>query len=192
MDNVPTSPSAPLQWFVLRPTYSRAQKAATALTALGFEVYMPLIHIKHVVREQFNKAHVEYVEEPLVKNLIFIRASYASVSSLLRNHQIDYVTPYYDHFHRNEFGQNDYLTVPDDAMESFRKVVDSRNRDILKANPDEIHFQTGQWVRVTEGEFAGVTGRVARYKGQQRVFVHLQGICMVATAYVPSAFLEAL
>ena len=47
-------------------------------------------------------------------------------------------------------------------------------------------------VRVTEGKFKGVTGIVARIHGQQRVAVVIEGVLAVATAYVPSAFLQRL
>ena len=43
----------------------------------------------------------------------------------------------------------------------------------------------GDYVVVTEGEFKGVHGRVARIAGQQRVIVELFDGCLVATAYVP-------
>jgi ribosomal protein L24 len=45
---------------------------------------------------------------------------------------------------------------------------------------------------VTQGEFEGVRGKVVRVSGQQRVAVNLQGLCLVATAYIPSAFLRTL
>ena len=179
-------------WFVLRPTYSRAMKASAALTLMGIESYLPTIQVKHIIREEFNRARVEYVEQPLIKNLIFVRSTRKQIRELLITHQIDYLTPYYDHFRKNAFGRNDYLIVDDISMENFRRVVDTRNKDIIQANPENTKFHTGQLVRVTEGEFTGVTGRVARYKGQQRVFVELQGICMVATAYIPSAFLQPI
>lgn len=44
-------------------------------------------------------------------------------------------------------------------------------------------------VRVIKGAFEGVEGRVARVTGQQRVVITLEGLCIVATAYIPSAFL---
>ena len=57
--------------------------------------------------------------------------------------------------------------------------------------PPEIQkFQAGQTVRVIDGVFKGVVGKVARYHGQQRVAVVIDGLLTVATAYVPSAFLE--
>lgn len=47
-------------------------------------------------------------------------------------------------------------------------------------------------MRVTRGEFAGVIGRVTRFKGQQRVGIYIDGVATVATAYVPNAYLERL
>jgi transcription antitermination factor NusG len=53
-------------------------------------------------------------------------------------------------------------------------------------------FQGGDRVRVIGGQFVGVEGRVARVAGEQRVVVELQGVCLFATAYVPSAFLQKI
>ena len=56
---------------------------------------------------------------------------------------------------------------------------------------DEVpKFQRGQVVRIIEGKFKGVTGIVARYQGQQRVGIVIDGLLTVATAYIPSAFIE--
>lgn len=41
-----------------------------------------------------------------------------------------------------------------------------------------------------EGKFKGVIGRVARYQGQQRVAVAIEDSLTIATAYLPSAFLQ--
>ena len=38
----------------------------------------------------------------------------------------------------------------------------------------------------------GVTGKVARISGQQRVVVEISGLCLVATAYIPNGFLETV
>lgn len=53
-------------------------------------------------------------------------------------------------------------------------------------------FKKGQEVRVIEGRFKGVIGKVARYHGQQRVAVVIDGLLTIATAYIPSAFLERI
>ena len=50
--------------------------------------------------------------------------------------------------------------------------------------------EKGQLVRITDGAFKGVIGRVARWQGQQRVGVVVDDLVTVVTAYIPSAFLE--
>ena len=45
---------------------------------------------------------------------------------------------------------------------------------------------------ITDGEFRGVRGRVARLAGQQRVVVDLLGQFLIATAYIPTAFLTKI
>ena len=45
-------------------------------------------------------------------------------------------------------------------------------------------------MHVTDGSFKGVTGRVARYQGQQRVAVTVSDFVTACTTYVPSAFLR--
>jgi hypothetical protein len=37
-----------------------------------------------------------------------------------------------------------------------------------------------------------MVGRVARYQGQQRVGIVVDGLLTMATAYVPTAFLESV
>ena len=53
-------------------------------------------------------------------------------------------------------------------------------------------FEKGQLVRVTDGAFKGVIGRVARWQGQQRVGVVVDDLVTVVTAYIPSAFIESI
>lgn len=45
---------------------------------------------------------------------------------------------------------------------------------------------------VTEGDFEGIQGRVARIAGQQRVIVELFSGCLVATAYIPKDVMEKI
>lgn len=45
-------------------------------------------------------------------------------------------------------------------------------------------------VRVTDGAFKGVVGKVAGWQGQQRVAVIVENLVTVVTAYIPKAFLE--
>ena len=53
-------------------------------------------------------------------------------------------------------------------------------------------FEKGQLVRVIDGAFKGVTGRVARWQGQQRVGIVVDDLITIATAYIPNAFIEKI
>ena len=52
------------------------------------------------------------------------------------------------------------------------------------------HYKSGDKVRVIAGDFKGVVGKVARIAGQQRIVVEISGLCLVATAYIPTDFIE--
>lgn len=45
-------------------------------------------------------------------------------------------------------------------------------------------------VKVIGGELEGNIGKVARVVGQKRVVVELLGLCLVATAHIPTDFIE--
>ena len=53
-------------------------------------------------------------------------------------------------------------------------------------------FEKGQLVKVIDGAFKGVIGRVARWQGQQRVGVVVDELVTIVTAYVPNAFLKKI
>ena len=58
--------------------------------------------------------------------------------------------------------------------------------------PELCHYRNGDMVKIVDGEFKGICGRVARVAGQQRVVVELKGVCLATTAYVPSSFIKKL
>ena len=62
----------------------------------------------------------------------------------------------------------------------------------MTVTPAMCHFKSGDVVKVIDGDFKGVVGKVARVAGQQRIIIEIEGLCMIATAYVPSAFIELL
>ena len=62
----------------------------------------------------------------------------------------------------------------------------------MMVNPNQCHLKGGDKVRVIDGEFKGVVGRVARVSGQQRVIIEIDNVGLLATAYIPSACLETI
>lgn len=77
-------------------------------------------------------------------------------------------------------------------MESL-KIICAADEDNTIVSLGEVpKFEKGQLVKVIDGVFKGVIGRVARWQGQQRVGVVVDELVTVVTAYIPSAFLEKI
>ena len=77
-------------------------------------------------------------------------------------------------------------------MESLRVICNAEEKDTLIITDTIRKFQQGQMVRVIDGPFKGLIGTVARYQGQQRVGIILDGLLTAITAYVPSGLMEVL
>lgn len=82
------------------------------------------------------------------------------------------------------------MIVPDRQMQNLMIICAAEEADTLVAGEKIRKFEKGQLVRVIDGTFAGVVGRVARFMGQQRVAIYLEGLLSMTTAYVPNDFLE--
>ena len=180
----------PCYWFPIRATHRRAQKVYDRLVALNdgrLEPYLPMLRRVEIVNETSQQIR----EEPLDSGLLFMRCTLTDFRKLLENPLlVPGMTPYYNHFETNKSGKNEYLTVPDRQMESFRIIVESRNNDIIVKQTELPKVIAGDRVIVTGGPFAGVEGIVMKIKHQKRVVVQIEGVGCYATAYIPSAFLK--
>ena len=106
------------------------------------------------------------------------------------NVNLPYLRFYYRHLHVGNNVVKKPLIVPDHQIENLRIICAADTENLIVSMGEIEKFKEGQPVRIIEGQFAGVVGRVARYQGQQRVAVVIDGLMTVATAYIPSAFLE--
>lgn len=84
------------------------------------------------------------------------------------------------------------MTIPCREMENFIIATCNKDEHLMLVEESQCHFKGGEIVRVTDGSFKGVEGRVARVAGQQRVIVSLTNVGMVSTAYIPKAFLSII
>ncbi len=173
------------QWFVLRVSYNRYVKARNFLDENLIEYYLPMRAVLTSAGKRNN--------EPLLPNLIFAYVCEETIKVLVENNPRNTVLSYYyNHFVLNEFGKNPPLVVPEEEMLNFINVTSVDNEHIMVVEPERCHYKSGDKVRIVEGDFKGVEGKVARVSGQQRVVVEIQGLCLIATAYIPSAFIEPI
>lgn len=181
-------------WFPIRATYNRALKIYNQIRSIDFGdcVYEPYIPFRKKVEysnEDFKKPTETLLEEPLDPTLFFVRTTHDVFRKLL-DMKIEGLTPFYNHFNEDEFGHDIFLTVPNRQMESFRIIVDSGNEHIVIAHNLEEQFAEGEEVIVIGGPFAGVEGKVLKYKRQLRVFVELPMLGYFGTAYVSRHWLR--
>lgn len=174
-------------WYALRTTYGREKKAYDYLFGNGVEVFYPTMKsVKEV------KGKRRTIEESRLPNIFFARGTEEQIKAFVYdNANLPYLRFYYRHFHEGARVVKAPLVVPDSQMETLRIICASKEDIILLPNRVQ-KFEKGQTVRVTDGIFKGAIGKVARFQGQQRVGIVIDGLLTVASAYIPSAFLEQI
>ena len=181
------------EWYVFRASYGRAAKAAEFLTILGVTSYIAL-HTVYKTKGGKRKRAIA----PLIPGIIFAYLTEAdaelvtkgltsssvdvAVVSILQSKNANekaaigelnkIISYYYDHFRIDEHTRkNPPLTIPSIAMENFIKATSS-HKDVMPVEPRE--FNIGEEVKVVNGEFAGLVGKVIQIeKGKKRLKVQL-------------------
>ena len=177
-----------LYWYALRVTYGREKKAYDYLVGKGIEAFYPTITTVKVI-----DGKRKTVKESRLPNIFFARGTEEEIKSFVYdNINLPYLRFYYRHVHEGTLMTREPLIVPDNQMESLKQICESEAKDIIIETGEITKFKIGVLVRVIDGSFKGVEGKVARYQGQQRVAVVVEGLLTIATAYVPSAFLEPI
>ena len=175
-------------WYALRVTYGREKKAYDYLVGKHVEAYYPTIK---TVKEVDGKRKT--VEESRLPNIFFARGTEEEIKSFVYdNVNLPHLRFYYRHTHEGARLIKEPLIVPDYQIEGLKIICASEAEDVIIVPPEIQKFQAGQTVRVIDGVFTGVIGKVARYHGQQRVAIIIEGLLTIASAYVPSAFLEKI
>jgi len=166
--------------------------AEQMLVASGIYAYVP----KHYVYREVD-GKPKKVLEKLISNLVFAYLTSHDADVLVRNNDPQASSPcpqlasvlsyYYNHFTEIGGGYNPPLTVSESEMENFIRVTATQDENIMMLQPGDFRYKSDDEVVVTAGQFKDVCGRVIR---AQRVLVSLTGLCLCATAYIPTAFLK--
>lgn len=176
------------KWFALRATYGRERKAYEFIKSKGTETFCPTITSRRIINGKSIK-----VTEALIPNMLFAYGTEDEIKAYVYNNtELPYLRFCYRYFHLNNKAMKRPLVVPDYQMKSFMIICNSGAEDIIYSHENIEKFTSGQSVRIINGPFEGVEGKVARYQGQQRVAVIIDNLLTITTAYVPSAFLEKI
>ena len=175
-------------WYALRTTYGREKKAYDYLVSNNVKAFYPTIKtVKNVEGQR------TVVEESRLPNIFFAYGKEDEIKSFVYdNVNLPYLRFYYRHIHAGARISKEPLIVPDYQIEGLKIICASQAEDIILELSEIKQFKVGQKVRVVDGIFKGVVGKVARYRGQQRVAIVIDGLLTIASAYVPSAFIEII
>ena len=175
-------------WYALRTTYGREKKAYDYLVSNNVKAFYPTIKtVKNIEGQRIA------VEESRLPNIFFAYGKEDEIKSFVYdNVNLPYLRFYYRHIHEGARMSKEPLIVPDYQIEGLKIICASQAEDIILELSEIKQFKVGQKVRIIDGVFTGVIGKVARYHGQQKVAIIIDGLLTIASAYVPSAFLEQI
>lgn len=169
-------------WYAIRVTYGRELKFQQMLQDAGFETFIAMCR-KRVVK---NGRQVT-VTLPAVSNLCFVNTEKelldAFMSSLGETCPARYI---WDKATRKP------TVVPQKAMDDFITVSRIMADDALYLKDITNKLREGQKVRIIEGPFKGIEGKVVRIKRTRRIIVEIPGMLAIATTFIPPRDLEPI
>lgn len=156
------------------------------MTAKGITAFYPTTSVVKLI-----KGKRKVVTVSRLPNIFFAYGTEEEIKTFVYdNVNLPFLRFYYRHIHIGRKIEKTPMIVPNYQMDSL-KIICAADVDNTIVTLDEVpKFEKGQLVRVIDGAFKGVIGRVARWQGQQRIGVVVDELVTVCTAYVPSAFLE--
>ena len=175
-------------WYALRTTYGREKKAYEYFIEKKIIAFYPTLTTVKLIG-----GRKKVVESSRFSNIFFAYGTEDKIKSFVYdNVNLPYVRFYYQHSHVGCSIEKKPLIIPDDQIESLKIICAAEAKKSIMLPIRISKFETGQLVRIVDGVFKGVIGRVARYQGQQRVGVVIDKLLTVATAYIPNAFLKKI
>lgn len=163
-------------WYALKVFFNKVFDIEETLNGYGISTYIPC--------ETQGKGHER---KPMINSLLFFRSTPAfagRINTLLYNKAFVYTSG-------SEIGKKPHA-IPEKEMNIFMLVCSSGESGLEYFGPDDSLFRKGDHVRVTDGVFKGAEGYIRRIRGNRCLFVTVQGVCAVATSYIPRCFLQKI
>lgn len=182
------NPKEPQLWYALRTTYGREKKAYDYMTAKGITVFLPTVNTIKMINGKRKS-----VTESRLPNIFFAYGTEEEIKAYVYdNVNLPFLRFYYRHKHEGKKIEKTPMIVPNSQIDSLKIICEAEAEDIIISHTEIPKFKKGQVVRIIDGAFKGVVGRIARYQGQQRVAVVMDELVTICTAYIPSAFIETI
>ena len=180
-----------LHWFPMRirnSSLSRLEKMKERLDNHDDvdETYAPLGFIK------VNMTKMDFA--PFLLNFIFVRSTFAKLVSVKSNLEQFEPLRFVMHpvFNEKYDRHEEVLYILDKQMEDYKRVTAKENEKVIFLDNLDYACKPSQEVQITEGEFAGVIGRIKRIGGVRCVVLPIGKEIAPAIIDVPSKHLRYL
>jgi transcription antitermination factor NusG len=176
-----------LLWYVLFAANGKAVKIKPYLEAAAMECFFPLYFKERKIR---GTERYERISLPLLGNLIFVKSSKDSLNPILKEVKLN-LNISSDLYYR-DFGDKKVIVIPENQMNNFIAVAGNEKEQVIYLSNEEVNLKKGVKVRITGGVFAGVEGVFMRIKGDKRLVVSIPNLFSVATAFIPSRYVQEI
>lgn len=172
------------RWYVLRATYARELKVQTALQEKGIRTFIPMMWS---APSSPTRSGIPRKLVPAVSGLVFALATREALDLYIRSFGDARPVNYY--WDRTI---NAPLTVPAKAMEDFITIASTLDEDLIYLTEISDKLREGQTVKIKDGPFKGVEGKIVRIRKSRRILVELPGMLAVASTYIEPHLLEII
>ncbi|MBR6655870.1 MAG: UpxY family transcription antiterminator [Alistipes sp.] len=154
-------------WFAMRATYGRNLMAQRALEMGEIESFVPMR--KRTVKVG-RRVKTDMI--PVVRDLIFVLGERDAVQEAKSR------IPYLHYIVRPSEGKNIPVEVPEEQMNAFIAVCKEMDDNVELLSGEEVHFEVGEKVEVTNGSFRGHQGLLVKIEGKRskRFVVAIDGV----------------
>lgn len=173
------------RWYILRTPSADTTELGELMQSKGLRVFVPTEYRAMSIGQ--DKVWQQVPSRP---DLLFVYGTYDNIHNIIKNTTTQFV-------HQSEVIQHlpltapdPPITVPEEDMDNLIRLVNVGMPQSYSVTDAEIHYRPGAPVRITDGPFKGVIGRVARIHTQTRVVVTIPGIISYSTTYIPKHQME--
>ena len=171
-----------MHWYAFKVFYNKVFVIEEELNKNKTETYIPC---ETVTVERHGE--MKSVRKPVISSLLFFRST---EKQALEQQQkfTDRVILYT----RLDGWKKLPIAIPECEMSIFMLVTSSGEKGLEYLGDTPVEYTAGEHVKVTDGPFKGAEGYIRRIKGNRRLIVSIQGVCAVATTYIPQCFLQKI
>ncbi len=174
-----------IAWFPMYASFGREMKVKAELDRLGIVSYIPM---EYRMSEKDGERHP--ILQPAIHNLIFVHSSQQKITELKITDKECQPLQYMTRSPLSAANKREILTIDEKSMQNFIRATETPSEKIKYLTITDFLYKEGRRVRIIDGNFAGVEGKIKRIHKNKVVVVMLENIAAVAITNLSPSYLE--